>query len=1406
MQSSSSKINTTFLLKKNYFINTMKKTFALLLLPALIILHFNANAQFNRRNTKKNVPYKTNYQRVSTGCFSAYTMEIREGTLWSWGFNYWGQLGDGTTTERHSPVQIGTDNKWVNISMGQASSFGLKSDGTLWAWGRNDDGYLGDGTIINRHNPVQVGSDNKWISVSAGVAHCLGLKSDGTLWAWGLNINGQLGDGTTIERHSPVQIGTANNWTSIIAGGSRSFALKSDGTLWAWGENNWGQLGDGTNVNKISPVQIGTDTKWTSIGNGYMHTLGLKSDGTLWAWGYNITGALGDGTTTNRNNPTQIGTGNNWVNVSAGWGHSLALKSDGSLWSWGYNASGELGNGTGPTVNAPVRVGTDNNWVNITTGHSYSLGARSNGTLWAWGDNSNGQLGDGTIISRSTPAQISNIPNAWVYIDGGDSHTLGVKSNGSLWSWGNNNSGQLGDGTVNQRVFLIPIGTNTNWVGIKAGKDHSLGLQSDGSLWAWGNNAYSQLGLGDTLTRVSPVQIGIEKTWCNVAAGANYSLALKADGTLWAWGDNMYGQLGDGTTTTRTIPVQIGVDKKWISIATGSYHSFGLKADGTLWAWGNNSAGQLGNGATTNEVSPVQVGTENKWISIVSDSLHTLGMKSDGTLWAWGNNDLGQLGDGTTIMRTSPVQTGTDTKWLMIGTGSFHSAGLQSDGKLWTWGANDKGELGDGTYLFKTSPAQIGTDNNWVTIVGGGHHSIGLKTERNQFCATGFNLNGQLGDGTLINKNTFVCNTNYYPPPPPANTTPAANLTVCSGNSTTLTATGSGTVLWYNSPSGGSPIASGGSYITSALTTNTIYYAEDSTGIPSMTRTAIAVIVNPVPAIPNISLSGPAVFCNGSSVVLTSTSSYSYLWSTGATTQSITITYSSNDSVTVTDTNGCSATSTPVTIIVNPLPNVTITPSGSTSFCLGGSVTLDAGSGFASYQWSNGSTSQTTTIFYSAHDSVIVTDANGCSASEAIEVIASALPVLIINNPAEVCSSNLIDISSPAITAGSSGGTLSYWQDSTATNPLSPSFYTAVDTSGIYYIQLSNPGCSVIESVNVLFDNNCVWPGDANHDYIVNNSDLLPIGLHYSQAGPPRASISNLWQDYASANWGMLQINGSDIKHADCNGDGLIDNNDTLAVNLNFSSTHAIVINNHDIERLTDPEIYLFTTSNSYNAGDWIDVEVGVGTSTIPVNDLYGLAFNINYDASLVEPGTESLTYPVGWLGTPGTDAITISKTDPFASTVFGGITRIDHLNQSGYGKIANLRFQAANSITSPVVLHFAISGYMANDSAGLPLLFNAGDDSIAINPFATDITEKVNSSSVSVYPNPFTSETTISFTEEQKNCTVRIMDVLGKEIRREIFSGKMLIIEKEEMLKGIYFVEIKGENTNVINKKIVAQ
>lgn len=331
-----------------------------------------------------------------------------------------------------------------------------------------------------------------------------GIKTDGSLWIWGYNNFGRYGNGTTSSSPIPLKIGS-DTWLTVSCSMSGStYGIKSNGSLWAWGANHMGELGIGpsTSTSVLFPTQIGTDTNWKTISSNYYHTLAIKTDGTLWSWGQNDSGAVGDGTIISRNTPVQIGTDTNWEIVCAGQAFSMAIKTNGSLWTWGFNAWGQLGNGTNVDSLIPIQIGTDTNWVSIFANHGNSSSAyalKSDGTIWSWGQNTFFELGDGTIISKNIPTKIGN-DNDWTAIG----ERMAVKSNGTLWGWGQNSSGLLGDGTRINRPVPTQIGVDTDWA--TPTKNVVFKLKTDGTLWANGKANYVGIDDTDTFTLI-PLQV-----------------------------------------------------------------------------------------------------------------------------------------------------------------------------------------------------------------------------------------------------------------------------------------------------------------------------------------------------------------------------------------------------------------------------------------------------------------------------------------------------------------------------------------------------------------------------------------------------------------------------------------------------------------------------------------------------------------------------------------------------------------------------------------------------------------------------------------------------------------------------------------------------------------------------------
>ncbi|MEP7154943.1 MAG: hypothetical protein ABI905_04165 [Betaproteobacteria bacterium] len=549
-----------------------------------------------------------------------------DGTVWAWGLNDHGQLGDGTRTDpfagRAAKKQVIGLSGVVAVAAGSDHSLALKSDGTVWAWGGNSGGQIGDGTTIDRLVPVQVSGLSGVAQIVAGSGHSIAVKNDGSVVGWGSNGYAELGDGTYTDRPNTVPLSGLGGVLSISSGFLHTFAVMSGGTLVAWGNNEYGQLGDGTTQQRTLPAPVAGLTGITAVAVGDLHTVALKSDGTVLTWGDNSRGQLGNGTLIFRSTPSTVSL-SGIAKIAAGAAHTVALKADGSVLTWGLNCCGQLGDGTNNNRSLPLTVaGIGGNVQEISAGALHTLALRTDGIIVAWGYNYSGQLGDRAIEDVNVPSPVLGLSNV-AEISAGANHSLARKNDGTVWAWGQNDSGQLGNGTLidghTGRTTPVAVSALNGVRAISAGDSHSLALKTDGTVWAWGSNGGGRLGDGTIVDRLVPVQVRGLTNIIAIAAANVHSLALKGDGTVWAWGSNYGYQLGDGTGDEHILPVQV-VDLSGVVAIAANSHALALKGDGTVVAWGGNNNGQLGDGTLVDRARPVVVVRENGAGSIAANN------------------------------------------------------------------------------------------------------------------------------------------------------------------------------------------------------------------------------------------------------------------------------------------------------------------------------------------------------------------------------------------------------------------------------------------------------------------------------------------------------------------------------------------------------------------------------------------------------------------------------------------------------------------------------------------------------------------------------------------------------------------------------------------------------------------
>ena len=746
------------------------------------------------------------------------------GGIKCWGRNTSGELGDGSITLRAAPgatpVDVtGLSSGMAAVSAGGAHTCAVTTAGGLKCWGSNNNGQLGDGTTIDRNTPVEVtGLSSGVAAVSAGGAHTCAVTTAGGVKCWGVNVDGQLGDGTTTARATPGDVtGLTSGVAAVSAGFNHTCVLTTAGGVKCWGHNGYGGLGDATFTERTRPVDV-TGLRGgvaaVSAGGRGNHTCAVTTAGGLKCWGGNHPGQLGDGTTIDRNTPVDVtGLSSGVAAVSAGSFRTCAVTTAGGLKCWGFGIA-----------TTPVDIVGLTSGVAAVSTRNHTCAVTTAGGVNCWGSNNDGELGDGTLTHRSTPTDVIGFLGAGLSIEMSASaevvtvgdhltYTIKVTNNGPATFTGVTlidtlpasmdfvsvistqdictesegtvtcDIGELAFGavatgtivviptaedkmintatvaaiesdpmlaknTATQTTFVVRAFAPATSTAVSAGRSHTCAVTTAGGVKCWGLNENGQLGDGSTTNRTTPVDVvGLTSGVADVAAGTFHTCAVTTAGGVKCWGVNVNGELGDGTTTKRATPVDVvGLTSGVADIATWRFHTCAVTTAGGLNCWGSTPLDVVG---LTSGVADVAGGGN-----------HTCAVTTAGGLKCWGSNNNGQLGDRTTIDRNTPVEvTGLSSGVAAVSAGGSHTCAVTAAGGLRCWGQNWSGQLGDGTGVFGNFSATpvdvVGLTSGVADVSAGRAHTCAVTTAGGVKC-WGLNNNGQLGDGTTIDRNTPV--------------------------------------------------------------------------------------------------------------------------------------------------------------------------------------------------------------------------------------------------------------------------------------------------------------------------------------------------------------------------------------------------------------------------------------------------------------------------------------------------------------------------------------------------------------------------------------------------------------------------------------------------------------------------
>jgi alpha-tubulin suppressor-like RCC1 family protein len=659
------------------------------------------------------------------------------------------------------------------VAGGGGHTCAVAPDQSVWCWGQNTTGQLGNSSIADSTVPVHVTGVAQALAVAGGHDHSCAIDTGHNVWCWGANAFGQLGNGTTsVDSTTPVQAGTLQG-LQVSAGDGFTCAVTAAHTARCWGDNNFGELGDGTTADSSTPKLVKGLTGVTAVAAGYFHACALLTTGRVWCWGDNGNGELGNGTTTASDvpvpTPLEAATA-----ITAGNSDSCAITSGGDLQCWGNNNVGQLGIGNFTDAHVPAQVASLNTGVSqVGLGQDFgcALAATPGATVVCWGDAGGyGQLGTGSFNQQDPfPTTVFGLqsppaggPGGPAQIAVGGQHACVVLTSAKVECWGRNFTGALGDGTRLDRAIptptiglpLPPHAVNQ----VSAGVVTSCAVTAGFGASCWGEMTGDGSPLHTNHTSAVAVKNLPAGGVSQVSTGWGGCALVRTGGLatgVRCWGDNTWGELGNGTTTDTVIPVKVSSLSNVMAVASGATHVCALIHNGGAWCWGENDKGQLGDGTTTNRSTPVIVtGLPSGLAQIAAADDHTCALLKTETVKCWGQNNKGQLGDGTTSDRSTPVAVAGLTGVVAISLGDAYTCALLDNGAVQCWGFNSFGELGNGTTTDSTSPVQVSGLTSGVQALSAGDAAACAVLISAQVDCWGDNTNGELGNGSVGGQST----------------------------------------------------------------------------------------------------------------------------------------------------------------------------------------------------------------------------------------------------------------------------------------------------------------------------------------------------------------------------------------------------------------------------------------------------------------------------------------------------------------------------------------------------------------------------------------------------------------------------------------------------------------------------